>query len=187
MIKCLIITFLLIFIDIKISYAENSTDSGFHFELGEEYSKYNRNTSSSPPTPSSGGRKSGFWRGALLYLPNRLFDFIDIFRIDVGVGVGYGGVIRPTKYLQAGYREFEPGMLRVGLMGRRYPFLIEEKDESGFGRSLTLKSKRKISKGELGVGVDLGIIGGYGGVCLDSAADFILGIIGIDFEDDDFQ
>ena len=186
MFKGLFIILLVLAISPSVSFAQNSSDSGIHFELGEEYSKYNRNTPSSPPTPSR-GKKSGFWRGALLYLPNRLFDLIDIFKVDVGLGVGFGGVIRPTKYLQGGYRQFEPGMLRVGLMGRRYPVLIEERNESGFGKTLTRNSKRDITKGEFGVGVDLGLIGGYGGVCLDSAADFVLGIFGVDFQEDDFQ
>jgi len=188
--KLLFITLILLFTSAARADNKEASGDGFHFELGQEYSDYNRTSPSSPPTPSRTGsqrRSGGFWRAALLYLPNRFLDFIDIFKLDVGAGVGYGGVIRPTKYLQAGYREFEPGMLRIGLMGRRAPVMIEEKREEGFGRDYGRQSKRKVSPGEFGLGIDLGLIGAYGGVSLDSAADFVLGIVGIDFEDDDIQ
>ena len=162
----------------------------FHFELGEEYSKYNRTSPNSPPTPSrrgSANKEGSFWRKALLYIPNRVLDFIDVFKLDLGAGVGYGGVVRPTKYLQAGYREMNPGMLRIGLMGRRAPLMIEERTEEGFGSDYGRKSDRRVSPGEFGLGLDVGIVGAYGGVSLDSAADFILGFVGVDFEDDDLK
>jgi len=176
-------------IPLDYSAAQNTPkDSAFHFELGEEYSEYNRTSPKSAPTPSSRRNShSSFLRKVLLYIPNRVLDLVDIVRLDVGVGIGYGGVIRPTKYLQAGYREMEPGMLRFGALGRRSPFLIEEVNEEGFGRDFARASKRKVSKVEFGVGLDLGVIGGYGGVCIDSAGDFVLGIFGIDFEDDDLE
>ena len=173
------------------SYADNpSSVGGFHFELGEEYSEYNRTSPNSPPTRSrtASSRKSGsFWRRALLYIPNRFLDLIDIFKLDVGAGVGYGGVIRPTKYLQAGYRELDPGMLRIGLMGRRAPLMLEDKREQGFGSDYGRSSRRRVSPGEFGLGIDVGLVGAYGGISLDSAADFFLGIVGVDFEDDDLK
>ena len=191
MIARLLLTIVLSLILTAAAKADNKSASpgGFHFELGEEYSEYNRTSPNSPKTPSRTGSssKTSFWRKALLYLPNRILDLIDIFKLDVGAGVGYGAILRPTKYLQAGYRDFNPGMLRVGLMGRRAPLMIEERMEEGLGSDYGRHSRRKVSPGEFGLGIDAGIVGAYGGVSVDSAADFILGIAGVDFEDDDLK
>jgi len=180
----------IVFFWTTLACADNDSSGGFHFELGQEYSDYNRTSPGSSKTSSRVGQsknESSFLRKALLYLPNRVLDIVDIFKLDLGAGVGYGGVIRPTKYLQAGYRELDPGMLRIGLMGRRAPVLIEERKEAGFGRDYGRSSKRKVSPGEFGFGIDVGLVGAYGGLSLDSAADFILGFVGIDFEDDDLE
>jgi hypothetical protein len=173
---------LLISFPIDSSFAQDGR--GLHFELGKEYTAYSR--PAKPGTVSAKSRESGItWRSALLYLPNRVLDLVDVFKCDVGVGVGYGAVVRPTRYLQGSYRELDPGMVRLGLLGRRLPVMAEEGREVGFGRDL--RTKRKVSDGEFGLGVDLGIVGFYFGLSLDSAADFVLGIVGIDFEKDDLK
>ncbi len=155
-------------------------DRGFRFELGHEYSEYNK--------PAKGAAESSsFGRRALLYLPNRLLDLLDIFKLDLGLGVGYGAVMRPSKPLQFGYRKIEPGMVRVGLMGRRAPVMFESRTESGFGDDYRENPRREVSTGEFGVGVDLGIVGAYAGLGVDSLGDFVLGLAGIDLEDDDYH
>jgi len=182
--KSLVIILLVGLVVSSSSAVAEESDRGFRFELGKEYSDYNK------PAGSKAGSKASSpstWRTVLLYLPNRFLDLIDIVKIDLGAGIGYGGVVRPTKYLQFGYREMEPGMLRLGLMGRRAPALIEKKGESGFGRDFGRASKRKTSPGEFGVGLDLYLVGAYVGVSPDSAADFVLGIFGGDFEEDDLE
>jgi hypothetical protein len=182
--------FILLSIVFFYGLSARAEPGGFHFELGEEYSDYNRTSPNSPSNASKirSPKSSGsFWRRAGLYLPNRFLDLIDILKFDVGAGVGYGGVIRPTRYLQAGYRNFDPGMLRVGLMGRRAPVLIEKRKLAGFGDNYGRISSRKVSPGEFGLGIDAGLVGVYGGISLDSTADFILGIFGVDFEDDDLR
>jgi hypothetical protein len=68
----------------------------------------------------------------LFWLPNRLLDLWDIFRVDAGVGPSYGGAVRVTRFLQAGSRNFVPGSLRVGALGRRLPIMLETSDEEGF-------------------------------------------------------
>lgn len=164
--------------------AQSQEGRGLHFELGKEYTAYSR--PARPGGVSARKRDSGItWRSALLYLPNRILDLVDVFKCDVGVGVGYGAVLRPTKYLQGSYRELDPGMIRVGLLGRRFPVMAEEGRQVGFGQDL--RTRRKVSPGEVGLGVDLGLIGLYLGVSPDSAADFLLGFGGIDFEEDDLQ
>ena len=54
-----------------------------------------------------------WWAEVLLYIPNRVLDLIDVFRIDVGIGASVGGVVRVTKYAQGGYRQMLPVSLRV--------------------------------------------------------------------------
>lgn len=176
--KVFLILFL-IFSFFPFAYAEDEHD--VQFELGQEYSDYSKTGTNSK------GSSSSFFRKTLLYLPNRFMDLVDVFKLDAGVGIGYGAILRPSKKLQVGYREMNPGMLRIGLMGRRLPVLVEKRTESGFSSDYGPNQGRKVSTGELGLGVDLGFIGVYGGVGLDSTLDFLLGIVGVDFEDDDYK
>lgn len=157
-------------------------DRGFELDLGEEYTQYNRERGGKPY--GHGGTSSEpFWRRALLYLPNRIVDFFDIFRVDLGVGPSYGGVIRVTKYAQAGYRDFAPGSLRLGLRGRKSPIFWESKKESGLGDNL---GGRGVTTGEVGFGLDLFAVGAYFGLSFDQLWDFAAGIAGVDPKGDDF-
>ena len=121
----------------------------------------------------------------LLWLPNRVLDLIDVLKLDVGVGPMVGGVVRVTKYGQVGFRGVAPATLRVGAMGRRAPVMIERANEMGIGPAFLESPDRIICAGELGVGLDLVVVGAYGGVCVDELADFVAGIFGADFKDDD--
>jgi len=123
----------------------------------------------------------------LMWFPNRFLDLVDVFRADVGAGLSHGGVIRITKYGQAGYRKMSPASARLGLMGRRAPALLEESDEKGIGPNFTQSKQRVICPGEIGAGLDLLIVGAYAGVCVDEAVDFIGGIFFIDILDDDLK
>jgi hypothetical protein len=123
----------------------------------------------------------------LLWVPNRVMDFIDIFRVDAGLGPSYGGVIRLSKYAQAGYRKVNPASIRVGDFGRRAPVMAERSSEYGFGPNFVSSKDREICPGEVGVGADIGIAGLYGGVCVDEAADFLAGIFFMDLKHDDLR
>ncbi len=127
------------------------------------------------------------WREALLYLPNRLLDLLDIFRVDVGVGPSFGGVVRVTEYGQAGYRQMMPLSLRVGDFGRQFPGMVETSNEFGVGPLFAPSADRKVCPGEVGLGADLFVAGAYGGVCLDEVVDFVAGIFLVDVKDDDLQ
>lgn len=133
-----------------------------------------------PPEP-------GWGRRALLWLPNRLLDLVDIVRLDAGVGPAYGGVVRITQWGQAGYRHMAPGSLRVGSFGRQPPFLVEREDERGIGPEYQSSSQRSICKGELGLGLDLFVLGGYAGLCLDAVPDFFAGMVTLDPDEDDLE
>ena len=131
--------------------------------------------------------KGGSWGSDVLwYIPNRLLDLIDIFRVDVGVGPSVGGVVRITKYAQFGYREMLPASVRLGDFGRKAPVLIETSNEFGIGPAFVESADREICPAEIGVGADVLLAGVYGGVCLDEIVDFFGGIFFIDFKEDDY-
>lgn len=138
------------------------------------------------PTPETVEEPSTL-RQVLLWLPNRVIDLFDIFRVDVGVGPAAGGVIRVSKYAQAGYRQMLPVSARVGLMGRRAPVMLENANELGVSPLYVHNSNRKVCPGEVGIGLDLFIAGGYAGICVDEAVDFLGGIFTLDPKDDDFK
>lgn len=135
--------------------------------------------------PTQQGEGSPVWSQILLWLPNRVLDLIDIFRLDVGVGPSFGAVVRVTKYGQLGYRQMAPASLRVGDFGRQMPVLIESSNEFGVGPTYVDSADRKICDGEIGLGADVLVAGAYGGVCVDEFADFLAGIFFIDLKDDD--
>ena len=128
-----------------------------------------------------------WWQHALLWIPNRVLDLIDVFRVDVGVGPAVGGVVRVTKYGQAGYRNMAPGSLRVGDFGRNSPIIIESSNEFGIGPAFVASKDREICVGELGAGVDLFLIGGYAGFCPEELVDFVAGVFFLDVMDDDVK
>jgi hypothetical protein len=125
------------------------------------------------------------WRHVAYWLPNRLLDFLDIFRLDLGVGPATGAVVRLSKYAQAGVRDMNPASLRIGLMGRRAPIMLEKSNEIGVGPGFNESSQRQICKAEVGLGLDPIIVGIYAGICLDEALDFGVGLFGYDYLGDD--
>lgn len=151
-------------------------------QLGDEYSDYKR---SAGQKSRSSRAQRGFWTGALLYLPNRLLDVVDIFKADVGIGPSYGGVLRLTSYGQMGYRQFDSWSLRLGLRGRRSPLFLEKVSESGFIMNYRNSVERKPDEFELGAGVDAGIAGVYLGFAPEQLIDFVGGIFGFDPLEDD--
>ncbi len=131
--------------------------------------------------------KDPWYIQTLLWIPNRVMDFIDIFRLDLGVGPAYGGVVRITKYAQLGYRKMAPASVRIGDFGRLTPVMVERSEEGGAPWDFTNSREREICPGEIGLGLDLVVIGGYGGICLDEVADFIGGLFFYDFKHDDLK
>lgn len=131
------------------------------------------------------GDGSPWWSEVLLYIPNRILDLIDVFRVDVGVGASVGAVVRVTEYAQVGYRQMAPVSLRVGDFGRQFPVLVETSNEIGVSPAFKQSADREVCKAEVGLGGDLLIVGAYGGICLDELADFVGGLFLIDFKDDD--
>jgi len=126
-----------------------------------------------------------FWMDILLWVPNRVLDFVDIFRVDVGVGPAVGGVVRLTEYGSFGARIIAPASVRFGLFGRQSPLVIENSSEFGIGPAFVSSKKRNTCKGEIGLGLDLLIFGANAGICIDELADFVAGIFFFDIMNDD--
>lgn len=137
------------------------------------------------PTQRAENGGSPWWSHVLLWVPNRVLDLIDVFRVDAGVGPAVGAVVRVTEYGQLGYRQFAPFSLRVGGFGRKFPAIIERSNEIGAGPAFLQSPDREVCVGELGAGLDLFLVGAYGGVCVDELADFVAGLFFIDIKDDD--
>jgi len=151
-------------------------------ELGEEYVGYEREA------PSARGRTGPITlRTVSLYLPNRLLDFWDIFRVDVGVGPSLGASLKLSSSLQFSYRRIKPFSLRLGALGRRFPAFVEKRSEIGIGSDIAADRNRRTGDFEIGAGAELLVLGVYAGVCLDESIDFVLGIFGIDVLEDDFR
>ncbi|MCO6430248.1 MAG: hypothetical protein J5J00_05255 [Deltaproteobacteria bacterium] len=128
-----------------------------------------------------------WWTKALLWLPNRALDLIDIFRLDLGVGRSTGGIVRLSRYAQAGYRTMSPSSFRIGAFGRDPPYLVESSNEYGVSPFYVHSKDRQVCAAEVGVGADLFLLGAYGGVCLDELVDFVGGIFFLDIKDDDVK
>ncbi|RIL09618.1 MAG: hypothetical protein DCC75_06130 [Proteobacteria bacterium] len=137
-----------------------------------------------PSAPEQASERS-LGEALLMWLPNRLFDLYDIFRLDVGAGPAYGAAVRVTRPLQFGYRVVSPASVRIGAFGRNAPYLLETSSEFGAGPAYVESKDRKVCNLEVGAGVDL-LLGIYGGICLEEVADFAAGIFFLDLSGDDF-
>lgn len=124
------------------------------------------------------------FRSILWYIPNRLIDLFDIFRLDVGLGGSGGAVLRVTRYGQLGGRYVNPLSARIGLRGRQAPFFLEKYSEYGFGPNFQQTPNRHVTPYELGIGVDA-VVGGYVGFSFDELFDFLAGFLLFDPKQDD--
>ena len=128
-----------------------------------------------------------WWNGVLWYIPNRVLDLIDIFHVDVGVGNSIGAVVRVSRYVQVGYRGFSPQSHRIGLLGRKTPYIKEKSSEYGLSPYWTASKQRSVCSGEVGAGADLIFVGLYAGICINEVWDFLGGLITYDPERDDIR
>ncbi len=152
----------------------------------------NDNVAASPKSPWGDfevmeEHETPWWAQALLWIPNRVLDLIDVFRVDAGIGPAAGGVIRITKYGQVGIRQVAPFSLRVGDFGREAPIMVERSNEFGIGPTFVNSRDRDVCTGEIGVGADVLIVGAYGGICVEELADFLAGLFFIDLMKDDLE
>lgn len=161
-------------------------------DLGNEYTDHGKERYQRSGAQKGSGRSASeekdadsFLYSAVMYVPNRVLDILDIFRFDVGVGPAVGAVVRITPYGQAGARLLMPVSVRAGLRGRRSPIFIEHSSEMGIGPAYLGSESRKPTPLEVGLGADLFIAGAYAGVSIDSIWDALAGFVGFDPSEDD--
>lgn len=128
--------------------------------------------------------KQGTWLDmVLLYIPNRALDFIDIFRINIGLGYGAGINLRLTELAEVGFGKYET--TRFGMKGRVLPVYEENIDEAGIAFFGYVNGCLQRDPTEIGADLHLGIIGAQAAISVAEIADFIAGFILIDLQGDD--
>jgi hypothetical protein len=128
----------------------------------------------------------------LFYLPNRIFDVLDVARARARIGPGVGVSARVTKPVSvtAGFY----ASVFVGLPGPRggpkIPFPIGMENYAGADVSVMGVSTEGFGPnygvGEIGAGVHAGVMGVDAGIDPVEILDLVLGFVFIDFMDDDF-
>ncbi len=127
----------------------------------------------------------------LLYLPNRLFDLVDIVRLRARVGPGVALGVRATKLLQANLGAYST--LYLGLPGpRQTPTIpLPAGLELFAGAAVSVAEVGTTTFGpnysptEFGLDTQLALVGFDFGLDPYEALDFLLGFVGIDPVDDD--
>ena len=137
--------------------------------------------------------RHGFGHTLLLYIPNRLFDVLDIVRARVRVGPGMAVDFRVTKLTDVflgAYKSFY-----IGLPGPRqvprvpWPGGIESR--SGLAASVadgtvtSYDSDPRYAVTEIGAGAQVILVGAEVGVDPAEVFDLVLGLFTIDFREDD--
>lgn len=132
----------------------------------------------------------GVGHALLLWIPNRIFDALDIVRARVKFGPGFGFTLRATELLDLKLGAWEAGW--IGLHGPRlepvipWPVGTEEYGATGFSIFEIENGDVLYGKGEFGVGVHVLIVGADAGVDVLEIADFITGLFFVDLVEDDF-
>ena len=134
--------------------------------------------------------KKSWTRRILLYVPNRVFDVLDIVRLRVRVGAGIAAgarVTKPVSVFAGAYTSFFGG-LRGPRGEPRLPLPIGMDSRAGVQISTADLSSGAPYYGplEVGAGFQALIIGLDVGVCAWEVVDFAAGIIGLDPQGDDF-
>lgn len=137
-----------------------------------------------PPACAPAQQKCYNWFDVLLYyVPNRVLDFIDIGRLSIGVGCGFGVNVRVTELAEIGYGQYST--TRFGMKGRVLPVYEESINESGIAFLGYVNGCLQRDPTEVGADLHLGIIGAEAAVSLAEAADFVTGFLLIDLQGDD--
>jgi hypothetical protein len=126
----------------------------------------------------------------LLYLPNRIFDVLDIVRARVKVGPGIGFTVRATELADVKLGAWTAAW--IGLRGPRMepmiPWPVGVEAYAGAGVSVLEAESDELlyGHGEFGVGLHAALVGVDVGVDLLEIGDFVLGLVTIDIGDDDY-
>ena len=151
------------------------------------------------PVPANEGQKreqaaqsgkKGVKHPILMYLPNRFFDLMDIFRLRLRVGPGISAGVRATKPVSA-FAGFH-STLFIGLPGPRgnteIPFPVGLESRGGAQASFADLTTGSTYYDPLEVGLEAQplIVGVNIGIGVFEILDFAAGFLCIDLQDDDF-
>jgi hypothetical protein len=137
------------------------------------------------------GDGHGGWHTALLYIPNRVFDLLDVVRLRLRVGPGLQFSVRATEL--ADFRVGTYATIFLGIPGPRrepdinWPFGME----NSAGAELSIVELNADPSGptyglcEFGLGFQAFLIGLDAGVDPWEALDFLTGLVTWDIEGDD--
>ncbi len=146
------------------------------------------------PAPEEQLKRPGFFKKLLYYIPNRVLDLADIFRLRLRVGPGLLVGARATDFLslEAGhYRSFY-----LGLPGPRYPARFKsplgiERERGlefcGINATDDLSREPDYSATEFGVSLHLFMVGAGVGLDPVELGDFLAGLIFRDPRGDDIE
>lgn len=123
------------------------------------------------------------WDIILYYVPNRVLDLVDIGRLNIGIGCGWGFNVRATELAEIGYGCYET--TRFGMKGRVLPVYEENISEGGIAFLGYVNGCLQRDPTEVGADLHIGVIGAQAAVSLAEAADFITGFLLIDLQQDD--
>ncbi len=135
------------------------------------------------PCATPCGKQCSIFDVLLYYVPNRVLDFIDIGRFNIGIGCGFGFNVRATELAEIGFGQYET--TRFGMKGRVLPVYEENIDEAGFAILGYVNGCLQRDPTEVGADLHIGIIGVQAAVSLAEVADFVTGFVLIDLQGDD--
>lgn len=145
------------------------------------------------PAPAARARGRGFGHTLLLYIPNRIFDVFDLVRVRARLGPGMAVGFRVTKLTDVFLGAYTSAYL--GLPGPRqapripWPGGVESR--SGLAASFadatntSYDTDPRYSSTEVGAGAQILLVGAEAGVDPAEVFDLVLGLLTIDFREDD--
>lgn len=139
-------------------------------------------------SPDAGFPDRSAGRTALLYLPNRVLDLLDIVHIGVGIGPGFGLELHPTRYgrLQA-VAGADVGIAWLGRYARPTQAAVYATAAASTAQAEARTGVVwRIPKWDIGVRAHYLLDMAYVGFAPDELVDFLLGFSTFDTKDDDF-
>jgi hypothetical protein len=144
------------------------------------------------PAPAASDDAGDLGYDVLMYIPNRIFDLLDIVRLRLRLGPGFAGDIRATELFDAFAGSYSS--VFIGIPGPRrndfpnWPWGYENRggaEVSVLDAATDGRDGPHYGIAEIGLGVHFLLLGADVGVDPWEAVDFLTGILTIDLVEDD--